>query len=172
MLFFKNHFGMVVSTVMVAVLSVCMASIAMPIFGIPVTPVSWYQNVSVSFMTLFVASVILPVKIWGDQMATAMKLERKTFAFGVAANIIPSLIFNTIATIVLPAVNIFYNEYIPAEAQFGIWLDAVFSGWPIMFVISFVLAFVGESIALKVAFKSVHPSEIRNNKVLKEDKYG
>ena len=163
MLFFKNHFGMVVSTIMVAVLSLCMASIAMPVFGITVTPVSWYQNVSVSFMTLFIASVILPVKIWGDKMASAMKLKRKTFAFGIVANIIPSLIFNTIATIVLPAVNIFYNEHIPAEAQFGIWFNAVISGWPIMFGISFVLAIIGETIALKVAFKSVHPSELQES---------
>lgn len=163
MLFFKNHFGMVVSTVMVAVLSVCMASIAMPIFGIPVTPVSWYQNVSVSFMTLFLASVFLPVKIWGDKMASAMKLKRKTYAFGIAANLIPSLIFNTIATMALPAVNIFYNADIPMEAQFGIWLHAVISGWPIMFGISFVLAIIGEAIALKVAFKSVHPAELQDS---------
>lgn len=161
MLFFKNHFGMVVSTVMVAVLSVCMASIAMPLFGIPVTPVSWYQNVSVSFLTMFITSVLLPVKIWGDKMAISFKLERKTFAFGIVANIIPSLVFNTIATMVLPAVNIFYNEHIPAEAQFGIWMDAVIGGWPLMFVISFVLAMIGETIALKVAFKSVHPSELQ-----------
>ncbi len=159
MLFFKNHFGMVVSTVMVAILSTCMASIAMVLFGITVTPISWYQNVSVSFLTLFLASALLPVKTWGDQMAVACKLNRKTIPFGLVANIIPSLIFNTIATIVLPAVNIFYNEHIPQEAQFGIWMNAVLGGWGTMFVISFVLAFIAESIAVKVAFKSVPPTE-------------
>lgn len=163
-MFFKNHFGMVVSTVIAIILSLCMATAAIFVDQLTFTVPLWIKNWGTAFLTIMLCSIVFPTKLWGDKMALACKRKPNTLSFGLLANIIPTLIYNTFATLVLAAVNIFCNEHIPAQAQLGAYLASVGRDLPIMFVISYVLALISEKIALKVAFHNVPPAmELQQN---------
>ena len=157
-MYFKNHFGMVVSTVIALFLTFWMAIIAMFLFNMDKNLVTWYRTWSVVFLTIMLCTFILPSKLWGDKFAKKLGLKVNTLPFGMVSNIIPTIVYNTAAQIALPAVNIFHNPNIPEAAQFGVWFEAFYSSWITMFFISYVIAMIGEVIAVKVAFKCVHPA--------------
>lgn len=157
-MYFKNHFGMVVSTIVALFLTFWMAIIAIFLFGLDRDLVTWYRTWSVVFLTIMLCTFIFPSKVWGDKFALKCGLKANTLPFGLVSNIIPTLIYNTAAQAALPAVNIFYNPNIPSEAQFGVWLEAAASSWVTMFFISYIIAMIGEAIAVKAAFRCVPPA--------------
>ena len=155
---FKNHFGMVVSTVIALILSFCMATSAIFVDQLTFTVPLMIKNWGTAFLVIMLTSIVFPTKMLGDKLALACKLKPNTFGFGLVANLIPTLFYNTFATLVLAAVNIFCNEHIPAEAQGAIYLSTIGRDLIIMFVISYVLALIAEKIAIKVAFRNVPPA--------------
>lgn len=157
-MYFKNHFGMVVSTVVALFLTFWMAIIAMFLFGLDKNLTTWYRTWSVVFLTIMLCTFIFPSKLWGDKFALKCGLRANTLPFGLVSNIVPTLIYNTAAQIALPAVNIFHNPNIPEAAQWAVWWEAATSSWPTMFLISYVVAMIGEAIAVKVAFKCAPPA--------------
>ncbi len=155
MTWFKNHFGMAVSVIMTTILSACMVSVAMPAFHMEINAVTWYTNFCVSFFSLLLTGILLPVNRWGSELAKKLHRKPQTVGYSVIANLVPALVFNTVATFVLPGVNILGNEHIPAEIRLDTLLGAAISGWPLMFAISFVLAIIGEGIAVKMALRLI-----------------
>ena len=155
---FKNHFGMVVSTVIALILSFCMATAAIFVDQLVFTVPLLVRNWGTAFLVIMLTSIFIPTKMLGDKFALLFKLKLATFGFGLVSNLIPTLFYNTFATLVLAAVNIFCNEHIPAEAQLGVYLSTIGRDWVIMFVVSYVLSLIAEKIAIKVAFKNVPPA--------------
>lgn len=94
-------------------------------------------------------------KLLDPQMNEALMkktgLKKGGAAYKLISGILPSFILNTFNTAIVSAANIFYNPEIPAETQPAAWGTGFLHDWPIMFVLSYIAAFVSEIIAAKVA---------------------
>ncbi len=146
-MFFKNHFGMVVSLIIALILSLLMATAAIFWNHLDFSIELWIKNWGSAFLTIMLVTLILPVKIWGDKLAAAIKLKPRTLPFGLVSNIVPTLFYNTAATLVLVGVNVTFT------APF--YWAAVAHDWLFFFIFSYVVSLIAEALAVKVALKSV-----------------
>lgn len=152
--FFRNHFGMVVSIIIALILSLCMSATAtvktalMP--GAAVQLETLVRNWGTAFLVIMLISVFLPLKMWGDQFAAAVKLRQNTLPFGLVSNLIPTLFYNTGATLVLVGVNVGFSA--------PYYWAAVAGDYLLMFVISYVLSLVAERLGMVIAQKACLPT--------------
>jgi hypothetical protein len=147
MVFFKNHFGMVISMIIALILSICMATTAIFWNHLPFSIELLSRNWGTAFLVIILTTVIIPGKMWGDMFAGAVKLKPRTFPFGLVSNLIPTFFYNTFATLVLAGVNI------PGGFAAPFYWQAVLHDWVAMYIVSYVLSLIAEAIALKLAFK-------------------
>jgi hypothetical protein len=147
MVFFKNHFGMVISMIIALILSLCMASTALVWNHLPFSIELLVRNWGTAFLTIIITSIIFPGKMWGDMFAGLIKLKPGTFPFGLVSNLIPTFFYNTAATLVLVGVNI------PGGFAAPFYWQAVLHDYFMMYLVSYVLSLIAEAIALKLAFK-------------------
>ncbi|MDR1320662.1 MAG: hypothetical protein LBK56_04455 [Gracilibacteraceae bacterium] len=149
MLFFKNHFGMVVSLIIALVLALCCATTALIYEHLDLSVESIIRSWGTAFLSIMLTTIILPVKIWGDLLAGALKLKPRSLPFGLVSNIVPTLIYNTVAALVLVGVNVGF------DAPF--YWNAVAHSYIITFVVAYVISLGAEALAIKVAQKSCLP---------------
>ena len=152
--FFRNHFGMVVSIIIALILSLRMSATATVktalMAGAAVQLETLVRNWGTAFLVIMLISVLLPVKMWGDQFAAAVKLRHNTLPFGLVSNLIPTLFYNTGATLVLVGVNVGFSS--------SIYWAAVAGDYLLMFVISYVLSLVAERRGMVIAQKACLPT--------------
>ena len=152
--FFRNHFGMVVSIIIALILSLCMFATATVktalMAGAAVQLETLVRNWGTAFLVIMLISVLLPVKMWGDQFSAAVKLRQNTLPFGLVSNLIPTLFYNTGATLVLVGVNVGFSS--------SIYWAAVAGDYLLMFVISYVLSLVAERRGMVIAQKACLPT--------------
>lgn len=152
--FFRNHFGMVVSIIIALILSLCMSATATVktalMAGTAVQAETLVRNWGTAFLVIMLISVFLPVKMWGDQFAAAVKLRHNTLPFGLVSNLIPTLFYNTGATPVLVGVNVGFSA--------PYYWAAVAGDYLLMFVISYVLSLVAERLGMVIAQKACLPT--------------
>lgn len=144
--FFKNQFGMIVSIVIAVLLSFCMASTATVRAATPEAPLTIERLISnwgTAFLTIMLISIFLPSKIWGDHLAGALHLKPDSLPFGLVSNLVPTLFYNTSATLVLVGVNVGFAApfYWAAVAH-----DLLF-----MYIVSYVLSLIAERLGMLVA---------------------
>lgn len=149
--FFRNHFGMVVSIVIAMLLSVCMAATAIFWDHLEFSIELLLRNWGTAFLTIMLISVFLPVKIWGDKLAAKLGLKPGTLPFGLVSNLVPTLFYNTGATLILVGVNVGF------AAPF--YWQAVLADYGVMYVISYVLSLVAERIGMVVAGQACAPEQ-------------
>lgn len=153
--FFRNHFGMVVSIIIALILSLCMSATATVktalSAGVAVEVEGLVRNWGTAFLVIMLISVLLPVKMWGDRFAAAIGLKEGTLPFGLSSNLIPTLFYNTGATLVLVGVNVGFS------APF--YWAAVAGDYLLMFVISYVLSLVAERLGMLIAQKACMPAD-------------
>lgn len=140
---FKNHFGMVVSTVIALLLSFCMATTAILWDGLEFTIELLIRNWGTGFLTIMITTMLIPCKALGDRLALALHLKPGTLPFGLVSNLVPTFFYNTAATLVLVGVNVGFSA--------PYYWDAVKADYLIMFFVSYVLSLAAERIAFKVA---------------------
>jgi hypothetical protein len=150
MLFFKNHFGMVVSLIIALILSLCMSTTAIFYNHISPTIEILTSNWGTAFLTIMLTTIVLPAKIWGDLLAGALKLRPRTLQFGLVSNLVPTFFYNSFATLVLTGVNVGFI------APF--YWDAVAGNYLVMFVVSYFLSLGAEALAVQVAIRSCQPA--------------
>jgi uncharacterized PurR-regulated membrane protein YhhQ (DUF165 family) len=109
------------------------------------------RNWGTAFLTIMIITVFLPVKLWGDMLAGKIGLKQKTFPFGLVSNVIPTLFYNTGATLVLAGVNI------PGGFAAPFYWEVIAHDWLAMFVVSYVLSLIAEALAIKVAIAACLP---------------
>ncbi|MGN0970538.1 MAG: hypothetical protein ACI4OY_01200 [Aristaeellaceae bacterium] len=152
--FFRNHFGMVVSIIIALILSLCMSATATVktalMAGAAVQAETLVRNWGTAFLVIMLISVFLPVKMWGDQFAAAVKLRQNTLPFGLVSNLIPTLFYNTGATLVLVGVNVGFSA--------PYYWAAVAGDYLLMFVISYVLSLLAERLGMVIAQKACLPT--------------
>lgn len=149
MVFFKNHFSMVMGIVIALILSICMSTTAIFWDHLEFSIELLLRNWGTAFLTIMLISILLPVKTWGDSFAAALKLKPYTLPFGMVSNLVPTLFYNTGATLVLVGVNVgFSTPY---------YWAAVLNDYFVMYIVSYILSFIAEAIALKVALRYCVP---------------
>lgn len=165
--FYKNHFGMIISSVVALCLSLLMASTAIfvshLVFSVPLLVRNW----GTAFLTITITGMVFPLTDWSFALGRKLGLKPETMPHVMLENFVATLFFNTTATMVLAAVNIYGNADIEAAVAAGaapsvnaIYMGSVMHDWPIMFVISFIAALFVTKLAIRIAKKAVGMNDL------------
>lgn len=160
--FYKNHYGMIISSVIAIGVSIVMATAAFIVQGSPIELPDLIKNWGTAFLTISLTGMICPLTDWSFALCRKLKLKVETLPHVLVENTVATLVFNTTATLVLSAVNIYGNEAIEAAVAAGqipsvtsVFIESVIHDWPIMFVISFIAAFFVTQLAVRIAKQAV-----------------
>ena len=160
--FYKNHFGMIISSVVAICISLIMATSAIFVDKLTFTVPLLVKNWGTAFLVISLTGMIFPLTDWSFALGRKMRLKPETLPHVLLENFVATLFFNTTATLVLTAVNVFNNPEIEAAAAAGfipsvsaVYTQSVIHDWPIMFIISYIFAFFVTKAAIKIARSSV-----------------
>lgn len=151
--FYKNHFGMIMSSVIAICVSLVMASAAIFVDNLTFTITGLIKNWGTAFMTITFTGMIIPLTDISFALGKKLNLKPETLPHILLENFVATFFFNTSATLVLTFCNVIDNPFIPAEIQKTAFIHGVIHDWPIMFVISYIVAFFITKLALKIAIK-------------------
>ena len=133
--FYKNHFGMIISSVVAICISLIMATSAIFVdkltftlimatsaifvdkltFTLPLLIKNW----GTAFLVISLTGIAFPLTDWSFALCRKMGLRPETLPHVLVENFVATLFFNTTATIVLTAVNVFHNPEIEAAVAAG-----------------------------------------------------
>lgn len=150
---FKSHFGETVTVVLAVVMGVIMSLSSIIVDHLAFHFSNVFKIWAMITLVILLASMVIPYKEWSGKFTGLFHLKEGSISYKLVNNIVPSLILNTANTVIVSAANIFYNEAIPAEIQMEEWTQGLIHDWPIMFVISYLAAFVAEAAGKWVARK-------------------
>lgn len=160
--FYKNHFGMVISSVVAICISLIMATAAIFVAHLEFSIPAIIKNWGTAFLTISLTGMLLPLTDWSFALGRKMGLKPETLPHILLENAVATLFFNTTATLVLTGVNVFGNPAIEGAVAAGalpsvssVFWSGVLHDWPIMFVISFICAFFVTKLAIRIAVASV-----------------
>ena len=160
--FYKNHFGMVISSVVAICISLIMATAAIYVAHLEFSVPALIKNWGTAFLTISLTGMLLPLTDWSFALGRKLGLKPETFPHVLLENAVATLFFNTTATLVLTAVNVFNNPAIEGAVAAGalpsvsaVFWSGVVHDWPIMFVISYIFALFVTKLAIKIATTSV-----------------
>ena len=162
--FYKNYFGMIVSSVIALCVSLVMSTSAIFVDHLTFSVPLWIKNWGTAFLTITICGMVFPMTDWSFALGRKLGLKPETLPHVLLENTIATLIFNFLATIVLAGVNIFANPEIAGAIEGGflpfksvpeMYFKTVLHDWPIMFVISFIAAFFITKLAIAIAKKSL-----------------
>ncbi|MDO4567234.1 MAG: hypothetical protein Q4B42_07875 [Oscillospiraceae bacterium] len=164
MSFFKNHFRMVMTCILAFCLSLIMATSAIFIANLNFTIPLLVRNWGTVFLVIMITGFLCPLTQWSFALCDKLKIKPGTLAHDLIDDLVASLIFNSAATFVMAAVNIFGNAEIEAAVAAGalpsvqaVYWSTVLHDWPITFVISYIVAFFVMKIAERIAVKAAGP---------------
>lgn len=150
-LMLKSHFAMIVTVVLALVMGILMGIAVILVDHLPFNLMNLYKIWAMTVLNVLVVSLFVPYKKWSAALTEKLGLRQDSIACVLVSGIIPSLIFNTVNTLLISGAFIFHSESIPAEAQTGIWLSGAVHDWPIMLVISFFAALIAEKCGVYAA---------------------
>lgn len=174
--FYKNHYGMVIASVIALLLSLIMAASIIVIDHLEFTLTGYIKNWGTCFLVITLTGMIFPMTDWAFAVCRKLKIKPNTLPHILIENLVACLFFNTTAALVLAAVNIFDNAAIEAAAAAGqvpsvswVYWHTVAHDWPITFIIAYIVAFFLTKLAVRIATKAVGPLETKGSPQL-EDK--
>lgn len=176
---YKSHFGMVVSSVIAICVSFVMAFSAIFVDHLTFTLPLLVRNWGTAFMVITFTGMIFPLTPWAFALGHKFGLKPETLPHILLENFVNTLFFNTTATIILAAVNIFDNAeisaaiaagYLPYSSVSAFYLHTVLHDWPIMFVISYIVAYFITKLAFKVAKDAMEAAIEESKKSMEEVK--
>lgn len=160
--FYKNHFGMIISSVVAICISLIMATSAIFVDRLVFSAPLLIKNWGTAFLVITLTGMIFPLTDWSFALGHKLGLKPETLPHVLLENGVATLFFNTAATLVLTAVNVFHNPEIEAAVAAGfipsvsgLFWQNVIHDWPIMFAISYVFAFFVTKVALRIAMAAV-----------------
>ena len=122
------------------------------------TPINWVSLITMWSKITFVVTIVLmlvPVSELGNKFAAMLKCRPGTLVSTLVANLVPTFIINTVLAATVPALGIFYNEAIPADARMGEWKAAFFGTWLLTYVISYFFGLLSAKIGAIVAARTL-----------------
>jgi hypothetical protein len=117
--FYKNHFGMIISSVVAICISLIMATSAIFVDKLTFTLPLLIKNWGTAFLVISLTGMAFPLTDWSFALCRKMGLRPETLPHVLVENFVATLFFNTTATIVLTAVNVFHNPEIEAGSRFS-----------------------------------------------------
>lgn len=154
-MFYKSHFGTILTTVLSMFMGVVMACFIIFLNHLPFNWVNLFELTAEISLTVFVFSLFIPYNAWGDWFAGLFHLKEGSLAFKLVQGIIPSVVLNSANTFICTAASIFYNEAIPKAARMSAYLDGCKKAWLPCFVVSYIASFAAVWLGSKVAEKYV-----------------
>lgn len=151
---FQSHFGETVTVVLAIVMGFLMSLASIAIDSLPFNYSMVFKLWAMITLVILLASAAVPYKAWSGRLMVSLKLNEGTLAYKLADNLLPTLILNTVITVMVSAANILYNEAIPAGEQMELWIKGMVHDWPITLVVSYFAAFVAEACGIWVAKKN------------------
>lgn len=148
---FRTHYGETVTVVLAMVMGLIMAIAAIIVDHLAFHYSNVFKIWSMITMVVLVVSILIPYKAWAGRFAALFPCKEGGIPYRLIEGLLPSLILNTCNTVAVSAANILYNEAIPAELQLAEWGQSILHDWPIMFVVSYLGAFVAEAVGVRVA---------------------
>jgi len=146
---------MIVNAVVAVLMGLFMGMTVLLLHG---TQINWVSLGSVwariSLVVTF-ALLLLPLNEWGAKTSEMAGCRQGTVVFSLVANILPTIIINTILGAVLPAMDIFYNEAIPKEARMGEWVACFLSDWIPTFIAAFFFSMLAAKIGGMIADRTL-----------------
>lgn len=146
--FYKNHFGMIISSVVAICISLIMAVAAVFVAHLEFSIPSLIKNWGTAFLTISITGMIFPLTDWSFALGKKLGLKPETLPHVLLENAVATLFFNTAATLVLTGINVYSNPAIESAVAAGalpsvnaVFISGVIHDWPIMFVISYIFAF-------------------------------
>lgn len=143
-------------------ISLIMATAAIFVAHLEFSVPSLIKNWGTAFLTISLTGMLLPLTDWSFALGRKLGLKPETLPHVLLENGVATLFFNTAATIVLTAVNVFNNPAIEGAVAAGalpsvsaVFVSGVVRDWPIMFVISYIFAFFVTKLAIRIAMASV-----------------
>lgn len=156
--FYKNHFGMIISSVVAICISLIMASAAFFVSGLTFSIPLLIKNWGTAFLTISITGMVFPLTDWSFALCRKINLKPETLPHVLVENAVATLFFDTTATLVLTFVNVYGNAEIEAAVAAGaipsvsaVFWQSVLHDWPIMYVISFIFAFFVTKLAIHIA---------------------
>ena len=174
---YKNHFGMVVSSVIAICVSFVMAASAIVVDQLTFTLPLFVRNWGTAFLVITLTGMIFPLTPWAWALCKKLNLKPETLPHILVENAVNTVFFNTTATLILAAVNIFNNAeiagaiaggHLPYASVTDMYIATVIRDWPIMFVISYVVAFFITKVALSTAKEAVAAAMEESKKAMAE----
>lgn len=107
--FYKNHFGMIISSVVAICISLIMATSAIFVDKLTFTVPLLVKNWGTAFPGNHPDRHDFPLTDWSFALGRKLGLRPETLPHVLLENFVATLFFNTTATIVLTAVNVFNN---------------------------------------------------------------
>lgn len=150
---FKDHYGETLLVVLSIVMGFIMAVAILFVDHLAFNFSNLFKNWSMITMVVLLASIFLPYKKWSAGFTRLFGLRVGSLGWKLVDGIVPSLILNTLNTVIVSAANILYNETIPAAEQVSVWTAGILHDWPITFVVSYFAAFIAEWCGKLVADK-------------------
>lgn len=147
---FRNHYGETVTVVLAMMMGLFMSLASIFVDGLALNFSTVFSNCGMITLNILIWSILLPYNDWSAAI-TRRFCKEGTLTYKLVANILPSIILNTVNTFIVSAANIFFNAAIPAEEQFSHWFSGALHDWPIMFVISYFAAFAAEAVGKSFA---------------------
>lgn len=148
---FKNHFGETVIIVLAIVMGLIMSVTSAVVNHLALNFSNVFKLWAMITLVILLASILIPYKEWSAKITGVIIDNKKSFLYKLADNILPSLILNTCNTVIVSGANILYNEAIPADVQLEKWIEGIIHDWPIMFIVSYLAAFIAEAVGIWVA---------------------
>lgn len=152
-MFYKSHFGTILTTVLSMFMGVVMACFIIFLNHLPFNWVNLFELTAEISLIVFVFSLFIPYNAWGDWFAGLFHLKEGSLAFKLVQGIIPSVVLNSSNTFICTAASIFYNEAIPKAARMSAYLDGCKKAWLPCFVVSYIASFAAVWLGSKVAEK-------------------
>lgn len=155
---FKSHYGETVTVILAIVIGLLMSLASMVVDHLPFNYSNVFKIWAMITLVVLIASIFIPYKAWSARFTGLFPVEQGSIGHKLIDNILPSLILNTCNTLAVSAANILYNEAIPAELQLAEWGQSIIHDWPIMFIVSYIGAFIAEAVGVYVANRYCEPS--------------
>lgn len=154
-MFFKSHFGTVLTSVLSIFMGLVMALCVIFLNHLPLTWVTIFELWAEIFWIVFIVSMFVPYNKWGDKFASLFHLKEGTVAFALVQGIIPSVVLNSFNTFICTATSIFYNPEIPQAARMNAYIHGSLTAWIPCFIVSYVASYVAVWLGKTVAQKFV-----------------
>jgi len=150
---FRNYFGETVTVVLAVVMGFAMSLASVIVDRLAFNFSTVFKIWGMITLVILLVSMAIPYKEWSGRFTGLFRIREESIFYKIVDNIVPSFILNTCNTVIVSAASILYNEAIPAELQMEKWIEGIIHDWPIMFVISYLVAFAAEGAGKWVAKK-------------------